>query len=135
MAVVKACNNHVGGVARNALVVFGEDFAPCSNHQIGADFLGVVVDQLAAQATPILILVAVGEAVIVNGEVDFTSMNYSYQPFTGGTSPIYLNSGFNIFLGTKMKDLMEDYKIEMGVKLNTNLVNNEYRTVPVSDMV
>ena len=59
-------------------------------------------------------------------QIDFTSMNYSYQPFTGGYSPIYLNSGFNIFLGTVMKDLMEDYKIELGVKLNTNLTNNEY---------
>jgi len=59
-------------------------------------------------------------------QIDFSSMNYSYQPFSGGTSPIYLNSGFNIFLGTTMKDLMEDYRIEIGVKLNTTLVNNEY---------
>ncbi len=59
-------------------------------------------------------------------QIDFSSMNYSYQPFTGGVTPIYLNSGFNVFLGTKMKDLMEDYKIELGVKLNTSLVNNEY---------
>ena len=59
-------------------------------------------------------------------QIDFTSMNYSYQPFTGGNAPIYLYSGFNIFLGTKMNDLMEDYKIDLGVKLNTSLVNNEY---------
>ena len=59
-------------------------------------------------------------------QIDFTSMNYSYQPFTGGYSPIYLYSGFNVFLGTKMKDLMEDYKIELGLKLNTSLTNNEY---------
>ena len=59
-------------------------------------------------------------------QIDFSSMNYSYQPFTGGYSPIYLYSGFNVFLGTKLKDLMEDYKFEFGVKLNTSLVNNEY---------
>ncbi|MBR1514979.1 MAG: PD40 domain-containing protein [Bacteroidales bacterium] len=59
-------------------------------------------------------------------QIDFTSMNYSYQPFTGGNAPIYLNSGFNVFLGTKLKDLMEDYTIELGVKLNTSLTNNEY---------
>ena len=59
-------------------------------------------------------------------QIDFSSMNCSYQPFTGGNAPIYLNSGFNVFLGSKMKDLMEDYKIEIGVKLNTSLVNNEY---------
>jgi len=59
-------------------------------------------------------------------QIDFSSMNFSYQPFTGGTTPIYLNSGFNVFLGTTMKDLMEDYRIELGVKLNTTLTNNEY---------
>ena len=59
-------------------------------------------------------------------QIDFTSMNYSYQPFTGGTMPIYLNSGFNVFFGTKMKDLMEDYKIELGMRLNTSFINNEY---------
>jgi len=59
-------------------------------------------------------------------QIDFSSMNYSYQPFSGGSSPIYLNSGFNFFLGTTMKDLMEDYRIEIGMKLNSSLVNNEY---------
>lgn len=59
-------------------------------------------------------------------QIDFTSMNFSYQPFTGGYTPIYLNSGMNIFLGTKLKDLMEDYKVDFGVKLSTSLVNNEY---------
>ena len=59
-------------------------------------------------------------------QVDFSYMNYSYQPFTGGGSAIYLNPGFNMFIGSKMSDLMEDYKIDIGVKLNTSLVNNEY---------
>ena len=59
-------------------------------------------------------------------QVDFSYMNYSYQPFTGGGSAIYLNSGFNIFLGTTLADLMEDYKIDIGVKMNNTFVNNEY---------
>ena len=59
-------------------------------------------------------------------QIDFTSMNCSYQPFTGGNAPIYLNSGFNVFFSSKMKDLMEDYKIEIGLRLNTSLINNEY---------
>ena len=59
-------------------------------------------------------------------QIDFSYMNYSYQPFTGGGSAIYLNPGFNVFIGSKMADLMEDYKIDIGVKLNTTLVNNEY---------
>lgn len=59
-------------------------------------------------------------------QIDFSYLNYSYQPFTGGGSAIFLNSGFNIFLGSTMADLMEDYKIDIGVKLNTSFVNNEY---------
>ncbi|MDD4372304.1 MAG: hypothetical protein PHG67_00145 [Bacteroidales bacterium] len=59
-------------------------------------------------------------------QVDFTYINYSYQPFTGGGSPIYLNPGFNVFLGVNLTDLLEDYRLSGGVRLNTNLVNNEY---------
>ena len=59
-------------------------------------------------------------------QIDFSGMNYSYQPFSGGTSPIYLYPGFNVMLGTTLKDLMEDYRIDLGVKLNTSLTNNEY---------
>ena len=62
----------------------------------------------------------------LTSQIDFSYMNYSYQPFTGGGSAIYLNSGFNMFMGSMMSDLMEDYKIDIGVKLNTSLVNNEY---------
>ena len=62
----------------------------------------------------------------LTSQIDFSFMNYSYQPFTGGGSAIYLNSGFNMFLGSTMSDLMEDYKIDLGVKLNTQLINNEY---------
>lgn len=59
-------------------------------------------------------------------QVDFTYINYSYQPFTGGGSPIYLNPGFNVFMGVSLNDLLEDYRINAGVRLNTNLSNNEY---------
>lgn len=59
-------------------------------------------------------------------QVDFTYINYNYQPFSGGGSPIYLNPGFNVFLGINLTDLMEDYRISGGVRLNTNLTNNEY---------
>lgn len=62
----------------------------------------------------------------LTSQIDFSYLNYSYQPFSGGSSPVFLNSGFNVFLGTKMADLMEDYKIEAGIKLNTSLINNEY---------
>ena len=62
----------------------------------------------------------------LTSQVDFSYMNYSYQPFTGGGSAIYLNSGTNVFLGSQMTDLMEDHKIAIGVKLNQSLINNEY---------
>ena len=59
-------------------------------------------------------------------QADFSYMNYSYQPFTGNGSAIYLNSGFNVFMSATMADLMEDYKIDVGMKLNMSLINNEY---------
>ena len=62
----------------------------------------------------------------MTSQMDFSYMNYSYQPFSGNGSAIYLNSGFNVFMGAMMADLMEDYKIDLGVKLNMSLINNEY---------
>ena len=62
----------------------------------------------------------------LTSQIDFSYMNYSYQPFSGGGNAIYLNSGFNMFLGSTMTDLMEDHKLDVGLKLNTTLINNEY---------
>jgi len=59
-------------------------------------------------------------------QVDFNYINYSYQPFTGGGGPIYLNPGFNLFFQVGVNDLMEDHRIVGGVRLNLNLINNEY---------
>ena len=59
-------------------------------------------------------------------QIDFNYINYSYQPFTGGGGPIYLNPGFNLFFQVGVNDLMEDYRIVGGVRLNLDLINNEY---------
>ncbi len=59
-------------------------------------------------------------------QVDFNSLNYSYQQFSGGTSPIYLNAGFNVFTQIGVTDILEDYRIIGGVKLGSDLTNNEY---------
>lgn len=59
-------------------------------------------------------------------QVDFSYINYSYQTFSGGSSPIYLNPGFNVFLGVNLTDLLEDHHLSGGVRLNTSLINNEY---------
>jgi len=67
------------------------------------------------------------------GQVDFSYLNFSYQPFSGGGTPIYLNSGFNVSLGASLTDLFENYRIDGGVKLNTSFVNNEY-VLKLSDL-
>ena len=62
----------------------------------------------------------------LTSQVDFNYINYSYQPFTGGKSPIYLNPGFNIFLKVGLTDLMEDYRFVGGVRFNFDFINNEF---------
>jgi len=62
----------------------------------------------------------------LTSQVDFTYINYSYQPFTGGNFPIYLNPGFNIFMKVGLTDLMEDYRLIGGVRFNFSFINNEY---------
>jgi len=59
-------------------------------------------------------------------QIDFSFLNQTYQPYSGGSSPIFLNPGFNAMFKVGVTDLLEDYRITGGVRLNLNLVNNEY---------
>jgi WD40 repeat protein len=59
-------------------------------------------------------------------QIDFNYLNLSYQPFTGSKEPIFVNPGFNALFMVGVTDLMEDYRITGGVRLDFNLVNNEY---------
>ena len=59
-------------------------------------------------------------------QVDFTYLAATYQPFTGGRSPLFLSPGLNAFFSVSLVDLLEDYRIIGGVRLNSNFVNNEY---------
>ena len=59
-------------------------------------------------------------------QLDFNYLNWSYQPFTGAKDPIFINPGFNALLMVGVTDLMEDYRITGGVRLDFNLVDNEY---------
>lgn len=60
-------------------------------------------------------------------QVDFTYLNYAYQPFTGGgNAPVFFNPGLNALFMAGVTDLMEDYRISGGVRLNVSLINNEY---------
>lgn len=59
-------------------------------------------------------------------QIDFNYLNSSYQPFTGSASPIFINPGLNLLFMVGATDLMEDYHLTGGVRLNYDLVNNEY---------
>ena len=59
-------------------------------------------------------------------QIDFTYLNWAYQPFSNSSSPIYINPGFNALFMVGVTDLMEDYRITGGVRLNFSLVDNEY---------
>jgi hypothetical protein len=51
-----------------------------------------------------------------------------YQPYAGGSGPIYLNNGNNLawlFMGT-LSDVLEDYRITGGIKPGINFRDNEY---------
>jgi hypothetical protein len=62
----------------------------------------------------------------VVSQLDNSFLNGSYQKFSGGGSPIYLNPGLNAFFKISMSDLFEDYRISGGMRLSFDLSNNEY---------
>ena len=59
-------------------------------------------------------------------QIDFTYLNTSYQPFGGGSQPTFINPGINVLFMLGVTDLMEDYRLNGGVRINFDLVNNEY---------
>ncbi len=59
-------------------------------------------------------------------QIDFTYLNFAYQPFTGSATPVFINPGLNALFMVGITDLMEDYRITGGVRINFNLINNEY---------
>jgi hypothetical protein len=59
-------------------------------------------------------------------QADFNFLNSSYQQFTGGGSPIFLNPGFNALFKIGIIDLMEDYRITGGLRLSVSLDNTEF---------
>ena len=59
-------------------------------------------------------------------QLDNSYLNASYQRFSGGKSPVYLNPGINGLFKVGLSDLFEDYRIVSGFRLGNNLNNNEY---------
>ena len=59
-------------------------------------------------------------------QLDNSFLGQSYQKFAGGSSPVYLNPGFNGLFKIGLSDLFEDYRIIAGLRLSGNLNSNEY---------
>jgi hypothetical protein len=59
-------------------------------------------------------------------QLDFSYLNLSYQPYLGYSGPVYQNSPTNALFVLGATDLLEDYRIIGGVRLNASLVHNEY---------
>ncbi len=59
-------------------------------------------------------------------QIDFNYLNSSYQPFSNSTLPNFFNPGLNALFMVGVTDLMEDHRLTGGVRLNFNLINNEY---------
>ncbi len=59
-------------------------------------------------------------------QIDFSYLNLSYQPYLGYSGPVYQNSPTNALFVLGATDLLEDYRIMGGVRLNASLVHNEY---------
>ena len=62
----------------------------------------------------------------VISQLDNSFLNASYQKYTGGGSPIYLNPGLNAFFKIGMSDLFEDYRIVGAMRFSGDINNNEY---------
>lgn len=59
-------------------------------------------------------------------QIDFSYMNYSYQAFSGGGSPIFINPGFNALFKVGITDLLEDYRLTGSIRPSFSLDNMEY---------
>ena len=59
-------------------------------------------------------------------QADFSFLNTSYQQFEGGSSPIYLNTGFNALFMLGINDLFEDYRITGGFRIGWDLGSYEF---------
>ena len=59
-------------------------------------------------------------------QIDFTYLNTSYQPFNTSSQPSFINPGLNVLFMIGISDLMEDYRVSGGLRINFDLVNNEY---------
>jgi Tol biopolymer transport system component len=57
-------------------------------------------------------------------QIDFSFLDESYQPFTGGA--VYFNPGTNVLFKVGTHDLFEDYKLTAGLRLPIDFASSEY---------
>ncbi len=62
----------------------------------------------------------------VVSQLDNSFSNTSYQKFTGGNGPIYLNPGINALFKIGISDLFEDYSIVGALRFSGDLNSNEF---------
>ncbi len=60
------------------------------------------------------------------GQIDFNYLNASYQQYTGGYSPIYINPGINVMFQLGIIDLLEDYRISGGARISLSFDDYEF---------
>ena len=58
-------------------------------------------------------------------QADFSFINASYQQFTGGSHPIYLNTGINALIMVGIQDLFENHRISGGFRVSLDLSGTE----------
>lgn len=59
-------------------------------------------------------------------QIDNSFSNQTYQKFTGGSGPIYLNPGINTLFKIGISDLFEDFRITGAMRVGGDLNSNEY---------
>jgi hypothetical protein len=62
----------------------------------------------------------------VVSQLDNSFLNATYQRFTGGGSPVYLNPGLNALFKVGVSDLFEDYRIVGAMRFSGDLSSNEF---------
>ena len=62
----------------------------------------------------------------VVSQLDNSFTNTSYQKFTGGAGPIYLNPGINGLFKIGVSDLFEDYRMVGAMRFSGDLNSNEF---------
>lgn len=59
-------------------------------------------------------------------QADFSFLNTSYQQYTGGDEPIYLNTGINALVMLGITDVFENYRWSAGFRLSFDFNSNEF---------